>query len=948
MKKGKLFRRASFITLSAVMAAGVALAAAGCGGDGGEGAGLGQLGDATADTYMDGTPGDEYSQDPNTLSVYIFCNAADKQTNEDICKAWAKKYNDANGTNIKVNFRSKEEKDDYFKDISDAYQKKTVPDIVYLSPRYVRTYAEAGRVLNLGDYLTTVSADPSLPKDQIAADNAEKFADIWSNALSYYGYRRGNKLMYTMGQTIEYDANGEKGAGFYAEDGYKSGLYGLPKDYSNFSTGYNKVFFTQELKKKLTTVHADADRDVKGPKGDSASDFTSKLTYGYQAGQSGTYGNVITYAVTADYTNPYTEETMHAVEGQAAPIINIGVPTRYKPYNLYKFASFEEAYDGGDPVATLVQEFTDGKGYVVTIPGFPDETFEVPEEQRAEGAPYDTSMGHIVYTYAEYSALLWSMSFFLNTFAWDGGQADIYHGNGGRFIKNDSTNPYQIVYAGEQYDGADGTPLYLLPWLFSNDADVINVNSNVCADTSIASDVAITNASDWTTVASKQSNKVKKLNLDGTYREVDVQYGYNSERFIETFGAFQALGCDWSGNTAGDTLTRTTANGWSFFRAGKCIFYGAGSWDSATRNEADPDMFQFGQCPAPVAEKYALYSEVKDANYQMKTYSNGATAKGTGNAAADDGVQRANVADGKIYYSKADIEKNQLLRQDKWGARMDSVGYAVNGQVANYTGAHAWKKEAAVSLVMALTLDEQAQIDLTYGGAQLPNFISQTEEFLNYNKSGHEDGAFKDMLTPEGFADSATPEAGKAAWDWYYQLVNAMADASKRSATENLTVKQYLDSYDTANCPTGSIRYDTSYDTMLLKNFDGPDNTNRSIVMKILRMSPFTRSDRDLNVRMQYGLNAVRDSSMYTFAGDWMGYLESRNNANPQLLCYYTAKQLSTSAMKANLESRVRTNPAGGALDYITPAVHCFQIAQDANTKLLELVGQEISALQGN
>ena len=245
MKKGKFFKRASLVALSAVMAAGVALAAAACGGT--PDTNLGQLGKAEPDVYMDGTPGDKDSLDPNTLSVYIFCNAADKQTNEDICNAWAAKYNEEHGTSIKVAFSSKEEKDQYFKDITDYYQRKTVPDIIYLSPRYVRTYAEAGKVLNLNEYLTTVSPDPSLPKEQIAADNAAKFKDVWKNALSYYGYRKGNLYSYAMGQGLTYQ-DGEEGTGLYAEDGYRSGLYGLPKDYSNFSTGYNKVFFTKENK----------------------------------------------------------------------------------------------------------------------------------------------------------------------------------------------------------------------------------------------------------------------------------------------------------------------------------------------------------------------------------------------------------------------------------------------------------------------------------------------------------------------------------------------------------------------------------------------------------------------------------------------------------------------------------------------------------------------------
>ena len=79
-----------------------------------------------------------------------------------------------------------------------------------------------------------------------------------------------------------------------------------------------------------------------------------------------------------------------------------------------------------------------------------------------------------------------------------------------------------------------------------------------------------------------------------------------------------------------------------------------------------------------------------------------------------------------------------------------------------------------------------------------------------------------------------------------------------------------------------------------------------------------------------------------------MGYLESRNNSNPQLLCYYMVNPLKASAKGELLNGRVRTNPAGTPVDYITPAVHCFEIAKKANDKLLDIVGTEINTLQGN
>ncbi len=940
MKKGKFFKRASLVGLSAVMAAGVALTAAGCGGDGG--------GSAGGNSYITGTPGNEYSKRADTICVWIFCNSADANTNRSICNAWMDKYNREHNTQYKVQFTNETNKGDYFTNLSNAWTSNTVPDIIYLSPRYVRSYAEAGRVLNLADYVETVSGDPEVKAEDIASTNAAKFQDIWTNALSYYGYRRGDKTAYTMGQTITYKSEGATGAGFYTADDKETGLYGLPKDYSNFSTGYNKIFFTDTIKQNVTTLKANTTRTVTAPDGDGDNDFTHTLTYTGATGkpQVGKNAPVISYATDVDYTNPYTNEHVTASAGDVAPIINIGVPTRYKPFNFFRYADFNTAYNNGDPVATLVEEYTNGEGYVVTIPGFPDETFEVTTNQDPN-APYDTTMGHIVYTYAEYSALLWAMSYYLNTFAWDNGQQGP-SGNGGKYRVNAAGTPsWEVIYAGEQYDGTDGTPLYLLPWLYANDADVIDATSRYNADGDISATPTITDASAWKAAASSKSNTVKKMNLDGTYRNVDVQYGYNSQSFIETYGAFVGLGSDWNGNTAGDTEDEHSTNGWTYFRQGKCIFYGAGTWDSSTRNESAQKEFQFGQMPSPVAEKYALYSKVKDANYVMTEYSNGATAKGTGDAAANDGVQRSNPSDGCVVYEKDDIIANQLLRQDKWAARMDSVGYAVNGQVANYTGEHAWKKEAAVSLAMALTVEKDAQTVLTYSGAQLPNFVSQTKDFLNYNKGDTvTNGTFKDMLTPEGFADTASETAGAEIWNYYYQLAEAMAAASLSSATSGQTVEAYLTSYVQSHpLPAGEtkIRYDESFKGDALSTFTGPEKTNVSYSMKVLRMFPFNRADRDLNLRMQYGLNAVRDSSMYTYKATWMGFIDARSNA--EMLGYQTTPQLNASARTTNLKGMVRQNPAGAGGAYITPAVHCFGIAQQARQDLIDIVNEEIRLL---
>ena len=69
MRKGT--KTAGIIALSAVLACGALGALAGCGG---------------------GSGGGKPKGDKNTLTVSIFCSAADKRTNEAICNQWATEY----------------------------------------------------------------------------------------------------------------------------------------------------------------------------------------------------------------------------------------------------------------------------------------------------------------------------------------------------------------------------------------------------------------------------------------------------------------------------------------------------------------------------------------------------------------------------------------------------------------------------------------------------------------------------------------------------------------------------------------------------------------------------------------------------------------------------------------------------------------------------------------
>ncbi len=956
MKKSKFLKRASALTLAALMTTGVVFTVAACGGD--EGGGDNNLAE---DGYMNGTPTDSA---PGVLRVSLFCNDADTATNRRICNDWMAKYNAAHGTDYKVELNVTTDKNQYFTDLDTKWSNNNVSDIYYLAPRFVRSYAETGRVLDLSKYLDVVSADPALSGDQAKALNQTSFGQIWKNSLSYYSYIRGRATgdnAYTMGQPVSYNANDNK---FRTDSGNEEvGLYGLPKDYSSFSTGYNKNFFTDEMKKALTTTAPNETRTVKGATGEGTgtAEKASKRNYSANSGllEWGSDKGVVQYAVSGEYTNPYTGQSQTATAGEIAPIINIGVPTTYYPFNFFRFDTYYDAVAGKDPVALLCQEYTGGKGYTVTIPGFPNDTFEV-TESKDPNAPYDSSMGHIVYTYAEYSALIWAMTYYLNTFDWQpvvGGASDGY---GGAPVTTGGTTQHRVIYGGEQYegiDGAAGSVLYLLPWLFGNDADLIDaasayctsVKNNAAVETSDMSKLNITNPADWRNYAGDLADTVTRMNLDGSKRNANVEYGFNSEGFIETYGAFLALASDWNANDTGDTDAEVNNNGWSWFRAGRCLFYGAGSWDAATRNDSDPAQLTFGQMATPVSEKYALYSNIKGANYEMETYSNGATSKGSGDNANNDKVQRSNLAEGLQIYDAAAIAKNQTLRQDKWGARMDSVGYAVNGQVAHYSGDDAWKIEASVSLAMALTIDRDAQATLTYSGAQFPNFMDQMQQFVDYQKYGN-NGAFKDMLTPEGFSDmkyynddgsvnNTVAAEAKTLWEAYYAVARDMAKEAIGGSEQ--TVKQFLAQSKYQTVGGKALRYNTAYDNTTLKTFTGEGDARLAYAMKVLNMVALSRPDREINLRMQYGLNAVRDSTMYTFTDSWIGFVDARRYAS-SMFAYRQQKPL---VLTGSIKNIINTTPAGERT-FDTPAVFCFKLAGSAQKNLAEAIGKEQETLK--
>lgn len=586
-----------------------------------------------------------------TITVFIFAGTDDQETNQSMVEAWAEEYSKKlvaegikeEGYQLKTKCNFQSVTADYFSALIKSINAGTAQDVFYVSPKYVKAWAKKGVVLDLSKYYSP-------------ADMGGDPTGIYSQALGLYSYDGTN-----IGDPVTYDSSTGKFINTRTTD--ETSIYAFPKDYSTFGLGYNAVFFTDALKTAYKTTKANAGDTVDGTK------------------------SIISVAAT----------------GEAANIINIGVPTTYYPYNFYNYKSYEEALANDDPVAQFSQL---NGGYTVTIPGFPGETYE---RDGDDSAAWDDDIGYITYTYAEYSAVTWALTYYWNMI---------------------DTTKSEIVYGNDQYEGT----LYLLPWLAGNNADYINGSTGTGSD-----------GKSYEAYTSVQS---------GTYQSASgktINYGIDNEEFIETYAAFAAYGSDWNGNYyyVGNGLN--TSGGYAEFKAGNVLFYGVGTWDAAGFNGCSEDTLIYRLMPEPVSEDYALYSRVKDAKYESVVYTDGKMTS----SKTDSGVRAS--------YEESEIIKNQEERQDKWAGRVDSVGYGVNTQTLE-SGA-SWKAEACVDLVVNMTIIADSQKELTYSGSQLPNYSSMVVDYVGVGSSDKTPtGTFEGAITPD---DPQWAEYYKAQNDLY-------------------------------------------------------------------------------------------------------------------------------------------------------------------------------------
>ena len=179
------------------------------------------------------------------LTVFIFANPADQQTNTELINQWAEQYakehaDEIGKDSISVGISYQTDTNLYFSQVQRQIASGTADDVIYVSPKYVKSFALNDAVLDLTDYVDWSKYDPN---------------GIWGSAMGAYAFVRGETLAdSSIGNPVSYTASGSDGAGFYNEAGEKAGLYALPKDFSSFGLAYNRNFFTQPLRDAYTST----------------------------------------------------------------------------------------------------------------------------------------------------------------------------------------------------------------------------------------------------------------------------------------------------------------------------------------------------------------------------------------------------------------------------------------------------------------------------------------------------------------------------------------------------------------------------------------------------------------------------------------------------------------------------------------------------------------------
>ena len=140
-----------------------------------------------------------------------------------------------------------------------------------------------------------------------------------------------------------------------------------------------------------------------------------------------------------------------------------------------------------------------------------------------------------------------------------------------------------------------------------------------------------------------------------------------------------------------------------------------------------------------------------------------------------------------------------------------------------------------------------------------------------------------------------TPDDG-AEFDAAYQVAKDMYAARNNGGT----VGEWM----AANHP--DMKYDPQFESTPMTSVG-----DIAYGMKVLYITAYTDKDRDLSLRMQFGLNFVRDSAMYTYDDRWLTALDPR--AEPYVMAYRTQTALKDK-MGDVIDAMLYSEDVGGEL----------------------------------
>ena len=196
---------------------------------------------------------------------------------------------------------------------------------------------------------------------------------------------------------------------------------------------------------------------------------------------------------------------------------------------------------------------------------------------------------------------------------------------------------------------------------------------------------------------------------------------------------------------------------------------------------------------------------------------------------------------------------------------------------------------------------------------------------MYYNKAGYEDGAFKNMTTP----DDPT---------W-----NTMLKLAKTLATEksDVTIGEWLADLPAEYASVAGIK-----DTFNKNYANDPVSsiTETAAAFKVLNMISFNYASRNLLFREVDGTNSVTDAAMYTFSAAWLDqftqykgdYLLAYNNNGKYNLLDTSLTLIKNSKGEIDMEAYM-----GGEKLMVTPACYCASIAGKVQVALDRTIKDE-------